>query len=324
MQRGGLPLSVRLALGILRFRSQVLAHCDVIEVHRMEPAILLASSRARISAIFHQNMSDLYDSHSDIGWKRFPALYFAIERFAVNRLRRVFCVRLDAVHDYVRRYPSASEKFQFISTWYDSDVFSPPSESLRSKLRSDLQQEFRLTPNQPLLISVGRLDRQKNPELLVRGFYELCKRGSGASLLIVGDGVLRPELGNLIDQLGLVGRIHLLGVRTAREISSLLKASDLYVMSSAYEGMPISVLEALATGIPVVSTAVGEVPRLVIPGYNGELVLDHTPSAFCDAILKCLDHRVEDLIGAASASATSYAPARVLGQLFQSYRNLCT
>jgi glycosyltransferase involved in cell wall biosynthesis len=106
-----------------------------------------------------------------------------------------------------------------------------------------------------LIVSVARLEPQKNPELLVRSLPEACH------LLLAGEGSLRPRLEGR-------PRVSLLGVRS--DLPELLSSCDVFALASDWEGHPIAVMEAMAAGLPVVSTAVGGVPEIV--GDAGVLV----------------------------------------------------
>lgn len=129
----------------------------------------------------------------------------------------------------------------------------------RARLRSSLG----LPEGAPAFVVVGRLNPQKNHALLLDAFAEDAVAATGARLLVVGDGELRPDVEARVDALGLADRVHLLGVR--RDVPDLLAAADAFVLSSDYEGNPLVVMEALAAGRAVVATAVGCVPELVPP-----------------------------------------------------------
>ncbi len=89
-------------------------------------------------------------------------------------------------------------------------------------------------------------------------------------MLLVGDGELRTKTEELVGRFGLTERVRFLGERT--DIVDILNASDFFVLSSDYEGLPISVLEAMAIGKPIIATAVGGVPELITHDVNGILV----------------------------------------------------
>jgi glycosyltransferase involved in cell wall biosynthesis len=122
-----------------------------------------------------------------------------------------------------------------------------------------------------LMIFVGRLDRQKDPLLLLDAFARSAASDPGLHLVVVGDGALRGEVEAGIATRGIAKRVTLLGALGAARIAGWLRAADLFVLSSAYEGMPIAVLEALACGFPVASTDVGEIRRVVRDGITGRI-----------------------------------------------------
>ncbi len=117
-----------------------------------------------------------------------------------------------------------------------------------------------------LITSVARLEPQKDPETLIRAF---ASAGVHCHLLLAGDGSLRDNARRCAVQSGVAGRVHFLGVLP--DVAELLCASDVFALASRWEGSPLSVMEAMAAGLPVVATAVGGVPELVENGVFGLL-----------------------------------------------------
>ncbi|MCB5250062.1 MAG: glycosyltransferase [Sulfurimonadaceae bacterium] len=120
-------------------------------------------------------------------------------------------------------------------------------------------------------IAVGRLESMKNHKLLIEIANKLKKENYLFQILIVGEGELRLELEELITKYGLVGIVKLLGLRN--DIANLLNQSHCFLMPSIYEGLPISMLEAGASSLPVITTPVGSIPSLV-NNKNGYLCLE--------------------------------------------------
>jgi glycosyltransferase involved in cell wall biosynthesis len=120
----------------------------------------------------------------------------------------------------------------------------------------------------PRIVSVGRLAAPKDFHTFVRALA-LLPLGA-ADVLIVGDGPDRAQLEAEIAWLGLGDRVLLAGER--RDVSDLLARADLFVLSSRSEGLPVSVLEAMAAGLPVIASSVGGIPELVDDGETGILV----------------------------------------------------
>lgn len=126
------------------------------------------------------------------------------------------------------------------------------------------------TAEDRLVVSVARLEPQKNPVGLVEAFSQALASEARWHLLLAGDGSLRNEVCNRISQLGLGSRIHVLGVCT--DVAGVLSAADIFALASKWEGNPMAVMEAMAAGLPVVATATGGVPELIEQGINGLLV----------------------------------------------------
>lgn len=121
--------------------------------------------------------------------------------------------------------------------------------------------------NDVLFASVARFAAQKNHTLLLKAFAEGPAANRRAHLVLIGDGVLRRHLETQSNDLGLAGQVHFLGVRA--DIPDALGAMDVFALSSDFEGNPLSVMEAMASGLPIVSTAVGGVPDVFESGRHG-------------------------------------------------------
>jgi len=124
--------------------------------------------------------------------------------------------------------------------------------------------------NDVLFVCVARFAPQKNHALLLKAFRQGPASDPNAHLVLVGEGVLREQLEEQAKKLGLSGQVHFLGLRT--DIPEVLGAMDVFVLSSDYEGNPLSVMEAMASGLPIVSTAAGGVPDLFESGKEGLIV----------------------------------------------------
>jgi glycosyltransferase involved in cell wall biosynthesis len=137
----------------------------------------------------------------------------------------------------------------------------------------------------PTLVAVGRLKAPKDPVTLLRALAKLGGREYEA--LIVGEGPDRTALEHLAAQLGLRDRVRFAGER--HDVPKLLSGADLFVLSSRSEGLPVSVLEAMAAGLPVVASTVGGIPELVEDGETGVLVRPADPDALAAALGDLLD-----------------------------------
>lgn len=139
-----------------------------------------------------------------------------------------------------------------------------------------------------LFCTVGRLHPQKHHELMIDAFARGPAADSRSHLLMAGDGSLREQLTAYVSELGLSEKVHFIGERS--DIPDVLAASDAFVLSSSFEGNPLCVMEAMAAGKPVISTAVGGVPELLTDGVTGVLV----PSDDADGLASAMQQLLRD------------------------------
>ena len=134
-----------------------------------------------------------------------------------------------------------------------------------------------------LVASVARLEPQKDPEGLVRAFAAASASVNPSwRLLLAGEGSLREPARECVRRLNMAAQVRFLGVLA--DVADLLCAADLFALASRWEGNPLSVMEAMAAGLPVVATAVGGVPELVEDGVTGVLVEPGRPEALARAM----------------------------------------
>ena len=139
----------------------------------------------------------------------------------------------------------------------------------------------------PMVLSVGRLDRVKGHDVLLRAFPRVLDRVPGARLVIVGDGGDRAALAALAAELGIAQAVRFAGQLRAAEVRGHLRAARVFVLPSRSEGLPIALLEAMAAGVPVVATAAGGTPE-VLEGGCGVLVPPEDAAALGEAVAALL------------------------------------
>jgi glycosyltransferase involved in cell wall biosynthesis len=319
-RRTKIPLSLKFTLSLLAKKAR--PRGEVLEFHRLEPAILFLSDKRPKNFFIHQDMKQISNPKSDILWRYFPSLFNRLENLLIPRASSLFTVSEEGCRDYRRRFPQMERKIRYTSTFMDPEVFYRPNGNEREEFRISLRRKFDLPDMTRIGVFVGRLDQQKDPVLLVESFAEAAKDDTGLHLIIVGDGVLREKTRQAIDRSGLGRRYVMAGLLPAVEIAAIHRGADLFLLASAYEGMPIAILEAMACGLPVVAMAVGEVPKVIRPGVNGELVFDRRPASFASGITKVLRDLPRYALEASRGTMASYTPAVVLEPVYQNYRTL--
>jgi len=154
----------------------------------------------------------------------------------------------------------------------DTEAFKPrprPANGLRARLGIDASAR--------VVGFLGRLSPEKGPEVFLRAALLAHARMSEVHFVFVGDGPLAASLHEQIRRLKLEGRVHLAGLQ--RDVATVLNDIDVLVSSSHSEAMPLAVMEAMASGLPVVATRVGGIPDMIDQGESGWLV---APNDFAD------------------------------------------
>jgi glycosyltransferase involved in cell wall biosynthesis len=174
------------------------------------------------------------------------------------------------------------EKYVTIRSGIELDRFrlpSRPPEVVRAELG---------VPLESLVVgTVTRLSPQKAPLDFVAAAAQVAAQRQDVHFVIVGDGPLRAEVEAQLTALGLTGRVHLTGLR--RDVPDLLHSFDIFVLTSLWEGLPRVLPQAMAAGLPVVTTAVDGTVEAVTDGLNGFLTPPGAPAAVASAVLCLLD-----------------------------------
>jgi glycosyltransferase involved in cell wall biosynthesis len=134
--------------------------------------------------------------------------------------------------------------------------------------------------------TVTRLSRQKGPLDFVRAAAQIAQAEPQTWFLMVGDGPMRAEVVALAAELGIAGQLVLTGLR--RDVPELMAAMDLFVLSSLWEGLPRVLPQAMASGLPVVATAIDGSAEAVTEGVNGLLTPPGNPQALAECVIRLL------------------------------------
>lgn len=204
-----------------------------------------------------------------------------------------------------RRHEVAERRLLVIDNGVELGRFHPDAEA-RARIRGDLA-----IPDDACVIgTVGRVAAEKNHARLVR----VCAPhlGPRTRLVIAGDGPLMAALRAQVAVLPGGAFVHLLGVR--KDVPAVLNAFDVFAMSSDTEGLPLVILEAMATALPVVATRVGGIPNVIDEGRTGYLVDVADEAAFSDRLaMLCADGTARRSCGdrARDAAVTRFSAARM-------------
>ncbi len=195
---------------------------------------------------------------------RVSPLRRAVNRLVLDRLADAVtaCCRFSAV-GLTRTDGFAGGRIEIIENGIEVERYGPPADKALAKEDADLDPERRY------LIHVARHHPVKDQSTLIRGFAQAAVDLPGVDLLMVGDGPLRADLEALTVELRVSARVKFLGIRT--DIPDLMRAADAFALTSLSEAASLTLLEAMASGLPALVTAVGGNPEIVRPDREGLL-----------------------------------------------------
>lgn len=236
-----------------------------------------------------------------------------------NALTAPVDARRWAVSDQVLQtmWPSRRKRTEVLIHGIDTST-PPPEAGTRERVREALG----IAENEVLALTVGNLRRNKDYPNLLAAANRARADFPRLRFIAVGQGPLEQEIKSLHRDLGLGDGFQLLGFR--RDVADLMAASDIFVMGSAHEGLPVAIMEAFAAGLPVVATTVGGVPQQVREEVEGMLVPPGNPEALASALVKVAgdgDMRTK-MASAAGERAAAYDIRAAMGEQEQTYQEL--
>jgi glycosyltransferase involved in cell wall biosynthesis len=193
-----------------------------------------------------------------------PPLYRFLYPRLSKRAARIICVSERVGQSYAAAFPALASKYVAIPNGVRVEDYEklPP--------RAECRAQFKLLPGAKLIGTVGRMVSVKNHKLLIEALFLVRQTVPDVHLAIIGEGNMRDSLAAYAADLGVSEYVSL--VRETRKIDYFYGAIDIFCLSSDSEGMPLTLLEALASGVPVVSTEVGGIPEIIEDGTTGRLV----------------------------------------------------
>jgi sugar transferase (PEP-CTERM/EpsH1 system associated) len=243
---------------------------------------------------------------------------FAYEdRFASLFVDQIVAVSKELEKQLVEVIGLPAKKTMTIINGINTDEFIP-----REKSKS-LLEEFGLKEDQKVIGTVGRLDGIKDQASMIRAFEIVRQKIPGSVLMLVGDGPLEGELREQARQSGLGNSVIFTGCRS--DVPSILNLMDLFALTSLSEGTPISLLEAMASGVVSVVTDVGGIPSIIDNGVDGLIVKPGNIPQIAEAMTELLSNGKKSQIireKALGKVRKSYSIDRMVDGYVELYQNL--
>ena len=247
---------------------------DVVHAHQTTPFVYTLAAR------FGQNTPILLTEHGrfhpDVrSWKR--ALF---HRLAMRRRDMAVAVGEAVAKALVEMEGIADNRVRVVYNGIELERFAALDSARRKRARAELG----IDDESFVVLTAARLDSIKDHKTALRAISEANQNGANILFLVAGEGPERSALEQEIATLELGDAVRLLG--TVDDVPALLRVSDVALLSSLSEGIPLFLIEAMAASVPVVASVVGGIPEVVRDGEEGFLVPAGSPQGFASALLK--------------------------------------
>ena len=318
-RRSLIPLVFKFVIALIKntaaIKRQIKNH--ILFFHRIEAVLPFISWKNKKFLVIHGHPLDYYNQHSEVKWNKFPGMYFLLEKYLIKKFEKIFIVREDAASFYRKRYPDISKNVSFLPTWVDEEVFFPYKNEIRVIKRGEFLKNKGFAADDKLALFVSRFEGQKDPLLLIETFNYVASKLPSVRLLLIGGGGLKDKMESLLNKYGIRERAVFFGVLPQNEIADIMRISDVLVLTSAFEGMPMCVMEALGCGLAVVTTDVGEVKRVVKDGISGRVVFQSKAEIIGEAVLEVIREEKYKDSGNIRMCVKDYSAAGVLRQVYR-------
>ena len=290
-------------------------HYDIIHCHTPMGGVIarLAAGSTRnkgTKVLYTAHGFHFYDGAPLVNW----LLYYPVERLLSHRTDLLLTMNGE---DHRRAQTFHAKRTELVNgVGIDLSRYAEAS----AEQRNEVRRELGLGDGDIFTFTVGNVIPRKNQAVLIRAVKEL--NDPRFHLFIAGDGPLEPELKALAKELGIEKQVHLLGFR--RDVYRLSSAADIFLFSSRQEGLSVSVMEAMACGLPIVASAIRGNTDLIDPGQGGFLVAPDDAAGFADGIRRILSdpgsrermrsHNLEKI--------RSYSSETVLQQMARLYESV--
>jgi glycosyltransferase EpsD len=254
-----------------------------------------------------------YKGASIINW----LLFYPIEKYLSSYTDCLITINNEDFQNVIKKNFKAKAVELVFGVGINLTKFQPP----KAVEKAELRKKFGYKQDDFILFYPADLNHNKNQKLLINGIERLKSRIPNVKLLLAGEGPLEEQYKKMVEEKGVVENIHFLGFRV--DIPELIKIADLSVSASKREGLPVNVMEAMATGLPLVVSNCRGNRDLVVDGENGFVFENETISGFVDAVWKLYDSELlRQKFGHANIERVKqYSLASILNKMDTIYSN---
>ncbi len=256
---------------------------DVVHTHSSKAGIIgrLAARDAGVPVVVH-TIHGLAFGRYETAFRNL--IYRTAERMAAKASDRIFAVARSMVDQCLECGIAPEEKFRVVYSGMDMESF------LNAAPDSELRKSLGIKENVPVIATLARLFKMKGYEFVLPAAVEILKKYPDTQFLIIGDGPLRNELEEKLQQLGIAGNFHFAGLIPPGKVPEYLALADILWHLSLREGLPRSVVQALACGKPAVGFALDGTPEVIEDRVTGILARPENVSDVVTGTSELLEH----------------------------------
>jgi glycosyltransferase involved in cell wall biosynthesis len=287
-----IPARLKSYLAVRKYRDKILSK-GVDNVFIQTPEVLFALQKSKIKNICTRIPGVENPMRISRYWygKYFASLYDFLFYKLVKKSSVIFAsADTNAINKFIddgKGVLSAEKVIQF-PTRVNTEIFYP-------KNKENCRESLKLDKNDILITTTGRLNKLKGWEFMLDCFSEFNKIYNNSKFVFIGDGEDRSKIEKKIIDMKLDSQVFIAGRVNHDRLSQYLGASNLYIMGSYIEGWATSLVEAIASGIPVCVTDFSSASELVENGLNGYVVKEHNKEEFVKSMIDCLNFSKNDL-----------------------------
>lgn len=241
-----------------------------------------------------------------------------LERFTAHITSKFICVTIMDIEKGLNNGIGNKDQYTVIRSGIDLNKYSTPE-----MMKQEIRQKLNLEVTEVILGTVTRFSIQKAPLDTILAFSEISKKGySNIKLLMVGDGPLLSTAKKLAKDLSLEDKIIFLGLR--RDIPMLLKAMDIFILSSLWEGLPRVLPQAMAAGVPVIATSIDGNSEIVKDKISGILVEPNNPAQIAESVIELIENPsyTKKIVEQAKENLNEFDESKMVADTYLLYNQL--
>lgn len=277
--------------------------------HQILPFVIFYRKNPKVCTLHGIAYNDVYFKKG----KFVGEIYRLIEGFALKQADLIIAVDENTKKFYIQKYPWLKDKIIAIPIGIDTELFRPME-------KDKMRKQYGFKEKDRIILYVGRLEKEKKLDFLLKSFKKIEKEQSNCKLVLVGDGREIDNLENLAKDLGSKDIIFM-GALEHDKIPEIMNCADVFALTSLHESGPIVIEEALACGVPIVTTDVGRV-REFIKNDNVGRIVDRDEKEFAVALKEMINMDREKTRNACRKVAMDFSFEKTANKTIEVYKIL--